>query len=374
MKRQTLFLLPALALFISLVLGGRNSSAQDSPAKTFPKPDPGLYRPIDKEIKIEPNLRKGTSESSSSYPPEPKVRIIPAPPIPEPASPEPDPGFESDPISREESAEPASPRPSLHKAQPVPDTPPPPVAVPSRDPIASQNPAPELPALSRNSPYMNGRVENPLPPAPGIYPPAASYPRSTPPVQPPFSVPVEPPAARLPQGLPEPVRPERIQPEISSPTLTQLRDEAHSLARQGIRYRLGHHTPRFGGLDSSGSVQYLLGRIGVPGVPRTTAGQFAWAQDHGPVHEFYQRPTVSELLESLAPGNLVFWGDINTGRLTHVMVYLGYDANRKRHFAFGTRAGSELGLNQNEVDLFALKLERERIIATGRIPGLHYSH
>ncbi|MDF1812583.1 MAG: NlpC/P60 family protein, partial [Verrucomicrobiales bacterium] len=157
---------------------------------------------------------------------------------------------------------------------------------------------------------------------------------------------------------------------LNSTSVARLREVANEISRQGIPFRFGRSHPAFGGLDSSGAVQYLLNELGVPGVPRTTGGLHSWVRVNDQIREFDYRPSVGELATCLVPGNLVFWGDQYSGRLTHVMIYLGYDARRDRHLAFGTRGGTEVGINGSEVDIFTLKLDREKIVATGRIPGL----
>lgn len=159
---------------------------------------------------------------------------------------------------------------------------------------------------------------------------------------------------------------------IDRSSLSRLREEANRIARQGIEFRFGRSHPAFGGLDSSGAVQFLLNEIGVPGVPRTTNGMNSWVRVNDHLREFSHRPSVEELTTAMVPGNLLFWGDEYSGRLTHVMIYLGYDSRRQRHLAFGTRGGTEVGINGSEVDIFTLKPEREKIVSTGKIPGLQY--
>lgn len=154
------------------------------------------------------------------------------------------------------------------------------------------------------------------------------------------------------------------------PSLSSLRREAYILGSRNIEYRIGINHPAYGGLDSSGSVQHLLSEIGVIGVPHTILGMYEWLRSQRSLHEFRVRPTESELSQTLAPGNLIFWGDMGTGKITHVMVYLGYDQSRGKHLAFGSRGGIETGINQSQIDIFELKLNREKLVATGRVPGL----
>jgi hypothetical protein len=76
----------------------------------------------------------------------------------------------------------------------------------------------------------------------------------------------------------------------------------------GDPYRYGGTTP--GGFDCSGMVQYVLTKLGVKGVPRTSEAQWAWVQ--------------KEQAKDLAPGDLVFAqfpGD--NASPGHVGVYVG---------------------------------------------------
>ncbi len=154
------------------------------------------------------------------------------------------------------------------------------------------------------------------------------------------------------------------------PTLQRLREESHIVARQGLPHRAGQNHPRHGGLDASGAVQYVLSQAGYPEVPRSIIGQFNWLRQSNRFRQFQVRPGVDEIVAHLSPGNLIFWGDIRTGQVSHVMLYLGYDMRQGLHYAFGTRGGYETGIHGHGVDVFPLKLDRERIIAIGAIPGL----
>jgi len=389
-----------------------------------PYPEVSSNQPLARmEPKPEPRLEPTPAPAPPARitPPAPKMEVIAPPPIPSKPEvsvtrPAPAPRVEIAPPPVPSKPEVAITRPAPAPAPRVVIAPPP---IPSKPEVAATRPAPTpkpttpTPSASRtvvktpskpavksppiavtapatpNKPY---RIEAPKPFVPPVrtesvpqVPVAVVVP--PPPTRP---VPAEPVVNQFPRPVPsqpamplivaKPVVPTQTVvasiPSIAAPSssggpsLTILRTSAHLLARQGVPYHFGRSHPAFGGLDSPGAVQYLLNEIGVQGVPRSTADLSNWSRVNNLLHEFPARPSVMELTNQLLPGNLIFWGDINSRQLTDVMIYLGYDTSRSRHLAFGTRGGTERGLNGYEVDIFDLKLDRERIVATGRIPGL----
>lgn len=391
-----------LTIFSVLLLGGPLATmAQEVGSHSYPSSDPKLFKPTETPIfgKM-PSLRKpvesGDTAGYSAYPPEPsepeavqptrkeKTETIPPPPIevatPEIEITEPEPEVEMLPPEPAEPMRRPKPAPVIVKARPVtirnesPRLPEPEIRA-----AAGGNPAPsvavepswEAPATppSLEDTFEEARPVEPTPPSVVNRPRVNSDPSHPPhrierPVRPPVTV-NSPPRPKLYVNENEGgIRPSR--------TISNLRAAANTLAGQGIKYQFGRNHPTFGGLDSSGSIQHLLSEIGVVGVPRTIGGQVSWLRMSGTLHNFSGRPSPTELERHLEPGNLIFWGDYRTGRINHVMIYTGYDAQRRRHLAFGTRAGIEVGLNGHEVDIFDLQLDRERIIATGAVPGLGY--
>lgn len=161
----------------------------------------------------------------------------------------------------------------------------------------------------------------------------------------------------------------------SGPTLTQLRDEAHSLAGKKLTYIFGADNPNSGGLDCSATIQYLLTRIGVKDVPRTSYDQYYWLKRKNLLDDVYaSKSASSKLLKKLSPGDLIFWGGTwkSGHRVSHVMLYMGYDPSADKHYVFGARSKSSTGLTGSGVDIFELDTERGRLVAHGKIPGLIY--
>lgn len=158
------------------------------------------------------------------------------------------------------------------------------------------------------------------------------------------------------------------------PTLSRLRAEAHRLAKMGLTYSFGEDNPDKGGLDCSSTMQHLLTTIGVEGVPRCSYDQYYWLKKQGLVDDVYGKGSTKKLLKKLSPGDLIFWGGTwNSGhKVSHVMLYMGYNPDEDKHYIFGARSKSSKGMLGNGVDIFELEPDRGRLIACGKIPGLKY--
>lgn len=158
------------------------------------------------------------------------------------------------------------------------------------------------------------------------------------------------------------------------PTLSQLRNEAHALAGKKLRYVFGADDPDSGGLDCSSTIQQLLTKIGVEGVPRTSYDQYYWLKRKKLLDDVYGKGASSKLLKKLSPGDLIFWGGTwkSGHRVSHVMLYMGYDPAADKHYVFGARSKNSTGLTGSGVDIFELDTEKGRLVAHGKIPGLVY--
>ncbi|NNE91102.1 MAG: hypothetical protein HKN23_05600 [Verrucomicrobiales bacterium] len=199
----------------------------------------------------------------------------------------------------------------------------------------------------------------------------------------PYSRPVVMPQATVrpysrPVVMPEPIPPTPPLPAVerrparkfSTPSAVQeMRSRAESISRMGLPYKFGGESPAEGGMDCSGTMQYLLTGMGVPNVPRTSYAQFEWLKKSGNLR---RKGWGSEEFRNLRPGDLIFWGGTyNSGhKVSHVMLYLGQDASG-RHFMFGARSKSTRGRNGAGVDIFELKPGKHgNLIGYGRVPGL----
>ena len=157
-------------------------------------------------------------------------------------------------------------------------------------------------------------------------------------------------------------------------TLSNLREEAHQLAQDGLRYSFGAANPDSGGLDCSGVVQHLLKKLGVEDVPRTSYDQYYWLKKKKLLDDVHGKSASKKLFKKLSPGDLIFWGGTwNSGhKVSHVMIYMGYDEGADKHYIFGARGKKSSGMFGNGVDIFELDPDRGRLIAHGKIPGLVY--
>ncbi|MDF1859244.1 MAG: NlpC/P60 family protein [Verrucomicrobiales bacterium] len=160
----------------------------------------------------------------------------------------------------------------------------------------------------------------------------------------------------------------------NGPTLQRLREEAHILADMGLKYKFGADDPDSGGLDCSGAMQYLLNKIGIDDVPRTSYDQYYWLKKKKKLDDVYGKGAAQKMFKKLSPGDLIFWGGTwkSGHRVSHVMLYMGYNPAEEKHYVFGARSKSSEGLLGHGVDIFELDPSRGRLIAHGKIPGLIY--
>jgi cell wall-associated NlpC family hydrolase len=122
------------------------------------------------------------------------------------------------------------------------------------------------------------------------------------------------------------------------PSLDGLRkrivDEALDLAAEEswLKYQYGSADPDSGGLDCSGSVYYILQRVGID-PPRSSAAQFTWTKEEGALTDVAATVTSTgdAAFKDLRPGDLLFWSgtyeptDGRTVPVSHVQIFLGHE-------------------------------------------------
>lgn len=150
------------------------------------------------------------------------------------------------------------------------------------------------------------------------------------------------------------------------------------LAQRRLSYTFGSCRPENGGLDCSGTVHYVLSRLGYQHVPRQSNHQFYWIQCQGDLHK--SSDLTAGVLRRLKPGDLLFWrGTYATGKrwpnISHVMIYMGRDPSSGRHWMFGGRSGSRSGQNGSEIDFFEIgpgesEGRRSSFVGWGTVPGV----
>jgi hypothetical protein len=93
-----------------------------------------------------------------------------------------------------------------------------------------------------------------------------------------------------------------------------------------IPYRYGGSAPEEGGMDCSGAVYYLLGKVGID-PPRSAQAQYDWVKKSGKLTVV--PPDAKEgdpIFDRLQPGDLLFWAALDEAkepRISHVQIYLG---------------------------------------------------
>ncbi len=147
-----------------------------------------------------------------------------------------------------------------------------------------------------------------------------------------------------------------------------IRRRAEEVARLSLPYRFGGSSPKDGGMDCSGAIQYLLTSLGYTAVPRTSYAQYEW------VREKSRLKKAREISASnLRPGDLIFWGGTyDSGhKVSHVMLYMGQSPSGKLYM-YGARGTRNRGVGGAGVDIFELREGRHKnLIGFGKLPRLH---
>jgi cell wall-associated NlpC family hydrolase len=139
-----------------------------------------------------------------------------------------------------------------------------------------------------------------------------------------------------------------------------------------LPYRYGGEHPREGGMDCSGTVQWIFSKLGYTSIPRTADDQYRWLKSQRRVHK--ARASNPKIWQDLRPGHLLFWKRKSwfSRRINHVMIYAGYDPKSRRHLAFGARGRSKTGINGTGVDFHPLDLEMggtTKFVGYAALPG-----
>lgn len=142
---------------------------------------------------------------------------------------------------------------------------------------------------------------------------------------------------------------------------------ANHVARMRLPYVFGGDCPSDGGMDCSGSIQYVLKQSGLRNVPRTSYAQYEWVKEHSRLKRGKEIQA-----SKLKKGDLIFWGGTyDSGhKVSHVMLYLG-ERNDGNLYMFGGRSKRIRGIHGGGVDIHKLrKGKHDNLIGYGRIPGL----
>jgi len=154
--------------------------------------------------------------------------------------------------------------------------------------------------------------------------------------------------------------------------LKVIRARAEQISRFGLPYVFGGDHPSEGGLDCSGTMQYMLSDIGFKDIPRTSFDQYAWLKKNRTLQHAKSIPSQVGGRKGIKPGDLIFWGGTYNSdhKVSHVMIYLG-QGNDGTHYMFGARGKSKKGLHGSGVDVFKLDAGFQKgLIGYGSLPGV----
>ena len=154
--------------------------------------------------------------------------------------------------------------------------------------------------------------------------------------------------------------------------LNVIRERAEAIAKFDLPYVFGGDHPSEGGLDCSGTMQFLLSDIGFKDMPRTSYDQYSWLRKARTLKHSKSIPDQMGGRKGIKPGDLIFWGGTyDSGhKVSHVMIYLGQGRDGT-HYMFGARGKKKEGLNGAGVDIFKLESGYQKsLIGFGSLPGV----
>ena len=130
--------------------------------------------------------------------------------------------------------------------------------------------------------------------------------------------------------------------QSNSPHVKKAIELGLELAGQNIGYQYGSADPKSGGIDCSGAMYYLLTRLGIKSVPRSSESLYQWIKKEGFLYPNTANDLKSTDFAHLKPGDLLFWSGTydapgNT-YVTHVMMYIG-KTRQGEHLMVGSSNG-----------------------------------
>jgi len=172
--------------------------------------------------------------------------------------------------------------------------------------------------------------------------------------------------------------PEEISEYDSQPeVIRKLIRESLALTRKNLTYLYGSNSPKRGGMDCSGTVQYLLKSQNLDDTPRQSDQIHDWSMQSGTLREVTAHTLDSNEYDDLKPGDLLFWsGTYGIDRaITHVMIYLGTHRGSGKPVMVGASDGrSYNGKKRRGVSVFDFRLPRphskSKFVGYASIPGL----
>lgn len=154
--------------------------------------------------------------------------------------------------------------------------------------------------------------------------------------------------------------------------VTVIRARAEAVARLGLKYQFGDEHPTQGGMDCSGTMEYILSDIGFSDIPRTSYQQYDWLRKNRTLIHSKSIPDHMGGRRGIKPGDLIFWGGTyDSGhKVSHVMIYLGQGGDGT-HYMFGARGKKKRGMFGSGVDIFTLDSGYQKnLVGYGSLPGV----
>jgi len=113
----------------------------------------------------------------------------------------------------------------------------------------------------------------------------------------------------------------------NSQSVKSIINDALGLACNNLKYQYGSADPKAGGMDCSGTIYYLLTKLGIKEVPRSSHLQYKWIWEQGHFYAVNGRTWNSFEFSHLKPGDMLFWSGTYQVKhdpdVTHVMIYIG---------------------------------------------------
>jgi cell wall-associated NlpC family hydrolase len=151
---------------------------------------------------------------------------------------------------------------------------------------------------------------------------------------------------------------------------------ALELTRQKLTYAYGSADPSTGGMDCSGTIYYLLHKLGINDAPRQANQMYLWVNSH--LHVVSASDFAAFDFDNLKPGDLLFWtGTYAVKRIppiTHVMIYIGKNKQGRQLMVGASDGRTYLGKKMWGVSVFDFKLTSpntaSHFVGYSCIPGL----
>ncbi len=127
------------------------------------------------------------------------------------------------------------------------------------------------------------------------------------------------------------------------PAVKTLLEAALALTRKNLGYQFGSADPAQKGMDCSGTIYFLLRKLGIDDVPRSSEQIYQWVIEKGTFHGVDAEDLSAPVFLPLRPGDLLFWTGtyaIERGTMvTHAMIYLGRAKSDGRQLMVGSSDG-----------------------------------